>query len=81
MYELSSRLNLQPDTVERSAHKLEWRGRFAKVTKAVSNLTAQAMSTSLKSVLDKENNQTIEALRMLQMKHRRRRRTIGMRGY
>ena len=41
---------------------LKWRGRFAKVTKAVSNPTAQAMSTSLKSILDEENDQTIEAL-------------------
>ena len=38
------------------------RGRFAEVTQAVSNPTAQAMSTSLKSVLDGEDDQTIEAL-------------------
>ncbi len=62
LYDLSSRLDLQPDTVERSAHKPVWRGRFAEVTQAVSNPTAQAMSTSLKSVLDGEDDQTIEAL-------------------
>ena len=62
LYDLSSRLDLQPDTVERRAHEPVWRGRFAEVTQAVSNATAQAMSASLKSVLDGEDGQTIEAL-------------------
>ena len=48
--------------VERNAHEPEWRGRFSEVTQAVSNATGQAMSASLKSVLDRENDQTNEAL-------------------
>lgn len=62
LYDLSSRLDLEPDTVERRAHEPVWRRRFAEVTQAISNATAQAMSASLKSVLDDENGQTIEAL-------------------
>ena len=62
LYDLSSRLDLQPGTVERKAHEPEWRGRFTEVTQAVSNATAQAMSASLKSVLNREDDQTIEAL-------------------
>ena len=62
LYDLSSRLDLQPDTVERSAHEPVWRGRFAKVTQAVYNAKAQAMSVSLKSRLIREDDQTIEAI-------------------
>ena len=62
LYDLSSRLDLQPDTVERNAHEPLLRGCFSEVTQAVSNATGQGMSASLKSVLDREDDQTIEAL-------------------
>ena len=52
LYDLSSRLDLQPDTVERSAHEPVWRGRFAEVTQAVYDAKAQAMVRVLEVTID-----------------------------
>lgn len=62
LYDLSVRLDLQPDTLERNAHDPLWHERFADIAENVANTTAQAMSASLKSVLDGEDDQAIEAL-------------------
>ncbi len=52
LYDLSSRLDLQPDTVERSAHEPVWRGRFAEGTQAVYDAKAQAMVRVLEVTID-----------------------------